>query len=246
MKFCHKDPRPNVSIPTTSRSQYTANVYDQPHKPYAFEVMPPSQTNSEIPNPWPYQPATPDTSMARVRSMVELSGRSELVMSPTTNGNGHLAFPEPQLSRSISHSPTQQFAGTSRHQTSGNNISPTSLGFHRQVSTSSFQSTASSYWEDTVESDSEVRFIRWHIQINLFSLKLSFQLNPDYEDLSCELSKMSCVICHLLVHWSCCLYMLHYLIASSLKKVFAVFNRENCLKMIKSGIDWFPNQPEKH
>lgn len=169
----HNDPyRPRVSIPQSSRRPPTwqydqANPSDQQRAPYAFEVTPPPYTTSELPrldNPWPYQPATPDTSMARVRSMVDLSGRSQS-FTPTTNG--HLAFPEPQLSRSVSHSQTQQFSAASSHRTSSNSTSPTLLGLNRQVSTSSFQSTTSSYWENTPE----VRFRLRNIQICLLSLK---------------------------------------------------------------------------
>jgi hypothetical protein len=167
MRFCKDPHRPNLAISPTPRSppsmqypsQANASNYDKPYSsPYALEVMSPPQTDTS--NLWPYQPATPDTSMARVRSMVELSGRSDFVTSPTTNGNGHLAFPEPQLSRSISHSPTQQFASSSRNGNSSNSIDSHPLGFHRQVSTSSFQSTTSSYWEDTT---SEVRLARRHM-----------------------------------------------------------------------------------
>lgn len=209
MRFCKDANRPHVSIPPTTRRpptpswQYTANPSDERYAPYAFEVMPPD-TNSEIPsldNPWPYQQATPDTSMARARSMVELSGRSQSYTGPTTAANDYLAFPELQPSRSISHSPTQESATTARHRALSNHTSPTSLGFHRQVSTSSFQSTASSYWENAV-SDPEVCL---RVQKSRYALShlVFFQLSPGYEDLSCELSKMLYVICHLLVNWPC-------------------------------------------
>ena len=177
----YRDPhRPRVAIPpapTNTSPHYTGNPSDQrlEHIPYAFEETPPPYDNSDLPtldSPWPYQPATPDTSIARVRSMMDLSGRSQ---SFSTHTNNHLAFPEPQLFRSVSHGQTQH-ASTSSHRTSNttNDTSSTSLNLQRQISTSSFHSTASSYWQDhdAESSISEARFRMQDIQIFVFSLGL--------------------------------------------------------------------------
>ena len=245
------DGGPRVSIPPTNTSlQHPANRSDdqQPqHTPYAFEVNPPPYASLDFStafdNPWPYQPATPDTSIARVRSMMDLSGRSQSFSTPT---NGHLAFPEPQLSRSVSHSHTQH-ASTSRHRTSSNTndtrLSPTSLTFHPQISTSSFQSTASSYHQDT-ESLSEVRFRMPIVQTWMCRLSMHPSLSMTMK--ICPASYQRCRVFYLLLaHWLYS-YNLYLPTAWSLRKAFATFNQENCLKMSKSGINWFPNQLETH
>lgn len=163
----HND-RPRVAIPTTNRpanlhhSTTTpgnrSNHHDRRVPPNLnLRVTPPYlDPASEMPrldNPWPYQPATPDTSLARTRSMVELSDRQSLGSSNVI-GNGFLAFPEPQLSRSVTHSPAQQHASSSWHQPSISDINH-SHGLQRQISSSS---TASSYYGED-GSDPGVRFL---------------------------------------------------------------------------------------
>jgi hypothetical protein len=157
MAFYGDPHRPRVSIPRDNGRypgwQYPAtNPSNQTSAPYAFEVTPTRVTEfPSLENPWPDRLAPPDTSLVRMRSMVELSGRSQSSTSPVTQ-NGHLAFPEPQLTRSVSHNPAQQPFDALRHRPSMNEISFAPSGLHRQIS------TASSYWEDHgAESGPEVR-----------------------------------------------------------------------------------------
>ncbi|KAF9468071.1 hypothetical protein BDZ94DRAFT_1209777 [Collybia nuda] len=148
--------RPQVAIPTDplhqqQRIQYPYSVSQVPVVPYTFEVTPPSYNIESRPlvNPWDNSPPTPDTARPRVHSMVELSGRPpNRTASAAAGRTVHMAFPEPQIYRSVSSKPTLQSAHALSHRHSRSELISPNLGLHSGPSTTSFTSMASSYNQD--------------------------------------------------------------------------------------------------
>ncbi|RDB26309.1 Rho1 guanine nucleotide exchange factor 1 [Hypsizygus marmoreus] len=172
-------PRPHVAIPAL----LNRNVSPQaPFPAYTVEVTPPAYTeydeSATFANPWDDpQLATPVQGRPRVHSMTELSNRPlNRSASASANGTGYMAFPEPQIYRSTSHSPPSQSARTLGHRHSRTELGSTpSLGLHQDPSTMSFVSTASSYHPDYDSDD----------------YGSGSELSHDTEDLSRELSNLS-------------------------------------------------------
>lgn len=140
-------PRPHVSIPDAQRTPFNPNTSGHAFPAYSVEVTPPAYTEygeESLANPWDRSPETP---RPRVHSMTDGRplGRTASASASSTR-NGYMAFPEPQIYRSTSYTPTP----TLQHRHSRSELlgSSGSLRLHKDPSIISFNSIASSYNRD--------------------------------------------------------------------------------------------------
>ncbi|KAJ3913880.1 hypothetical protein F5877DRAFT_83360 [Lentinula edodes] len=150
--------RPYISIPQPppgilpSGAQRPTNPSPSTRPdPWAFEVTPPpfAENQYALHNPWGEENGSPNTLRHRTLSLINLPSdssrppsRVSSVQASTTNAP--LAFPEPQIYRSVS----QRVSG---HKPSASDISAGSLRLRHDPSVASFRSTQSTnswYYDD--------------------------------------------------------------------------------------------------
>ncbi|KAJ4494966.1 hypothetical protein C8J55DRAFT_109545 [Lentinula edodes] len=150
--------RPYISIPQPppgilpSGAQRPTNPSPSTRPdPWAFEVTPPpfAENQYALHNPWGEENGSPNTLRHRTLSLINLPSdssrppsRVSSVQASTTNAP--LAFPEPQIYRSVS----QRVSG---HKPSASDISAESLRLRHDPSVASFRSTQSTnswYYDD--------------------------------------------------------------------------------------------------
>ena len=163
--------RPHISIPPGARAPEHPSPSSRPYEPYAFEVVPPQQPRYDdseyglmaTPVGRPLsQYDLPDFTISNDRE------HGHGLSRPTTysaQSSGHVAFPEPQLYRSVSQQGAGRSFGTAgnemrRHRPShseacvNNGDTPTSIS--RNESTASFLSVDSFNDYDSISGDVSV------------------------------------------------------------------------------------------
>ncbi|KAJ3783008.1 hypothetical protein GGU11DRAFT_848965 [Lentinula aff. detonsa] len=139
---------PSGALPPGAQQPTNPSPSTRPYTPWAFEVTPPPFADDQYPlhNPWGDEHGSPSALRHRTLSLVNLP--SDGSRTPTRVGSlqasttGPLAFPEPQIYRSVS----QRASG---HKPSASDAS--NLRLRRDPSTASFQSSQSSnswYYDD--------------------------------------------------------------------------------------------------
>lgn len=144
----HNPSRPRVSIPSADVPGYPNNPdpSDQTFPSYVFEVTPPGYLEP-LHNPWDNRIKPPSNPRPRVHSMVEMQPNPlSRSVSVFETGTPTMAFPEPQLYRSVSQRQTLQPPGTLSHRHSRSDLGSAALTMHRDQSSTSVVSTASSYY----------------------------------------------------------------------------------------------------
>lgn len=150
--------RPYISIPQPppgilpSGAQRPTNPSPSTRPdPWAFEVTPPpfAENQHALHNPWGEENGSPNTLRHRTLSLINLPSdssrppsRVSSIQASTTNAP--LAFPEPQIYRSVS----QRVSG---HKPSASDISAENLRLRHDPSVASFRSTQSTnswYYDD--------------------------------------------------------------------------------------------------
>lgn len=142
--------RPRVAIPLPSGSQPPAHsTQNFPTSGYSLEVTPP-EYDEYLSNPWDSPVSSIETPRPRAHTMSTVPPRPP---SRSSSSNSLIAFPEPQIYRSVS---AMESGQSLAHRKSRSDLGPPGHTLHHNPSTASF---AESYYPDDETRSEDVSFL---------------------------------------------------------------------------------------